>query len=194
MELVHPQSSRMAQAHGALTPGHLGATLNPLSILAKPHPVPIAMGTVSVLPAFTERTALLGACVVVVLRCHQLVAVARYELPGPPTRRTLRSCWFSQQALEMLEYKFSFFNLPWAETKAELYGGGAPLPSLASEGPVGARNVAAARAWLRSRGLRIQHEDVGGKAHRLLVLRDGLGFCTPLPPSGSMTGGGAAAS
>lgn len=187
MELTspgRPATGRMA--HRMLTPAHQGPALNPLDILAQGRPVPIAMGTVSILPISTERTALLGACVAVVLRCHQLVAVARYELPGPPTRRTLRPCWFSQQALEELEFRVSFFNLRWANIRAELYGGGAPLPPLAHEGTVGARNVAEARAWLQSKRIAIQQEDVGGETHRLLVLRDGMAFCNPIPPSGNV--------
>ena len=183
MELMDPDRPAAGGiASGLLTPIHLGPALNPLAILAQGHPVPIAMGTVSILPVTTERTALLGACMVVVLRCHQLVAVARYELPGPPTRRTLRPCWFSQQALEELEFRVSFFNLPWADVRAELYGGGAPLPPLAHEGAVGERNVAEARAWLQSKGIAIAQEDVGGETHRLLVLRDGQSFCTAIPP------------
>ncbi len=180
MELAHPTPSGMARISSAFTPGHLGPVLNPLSILAKPHPVPIAMGTVSVLPAITERTALLGACAVLVLRHRQLVAVARYELPGPATRRTLRPCWFSEEAFALLEYKLSCLNLPWSEMKAELYGGGAPLPPLAHEGAVGAQNLAAAREWLAHKEIPLQHEDAGGEVHRLLVLRDGQSFCTPI--------------
>lgn len=183
MELTPPGRPAVGpMVHGILTPAHLAPALNPLAILAQPHPVPITMGTVSILPAITERTALLGACVVVVLRYRQLVAVARYELPGPPTRRTLRPCWFSEQALEELEFRVSFFNLPWAEISAEVYGGGAPLPPLAHEGPVGPQNLAEAHAWLKSKGLAVKNEDVGRDVHRLLVLRDGQSFCTAIPP------------
>lgn len=167
------------RTHGVVA---YGPVLNPLSIVSTPHPVPIGMGTVSILPALTERTALLGACVVLVLRCQQLVAVARYLLPGPATRRTLRPAWFSQQAFEWLEYKLDCFQLPWSAMRAELYGGGAPLPPLARDGEVGPANVAAARAWLGAKGIPVTHDDVGGAMHRLLVLRDGQGLCTPIPP------------
>jgi len=170
---------RIPEPTGMLWPVDIGGgepramTLETLRQVAMPGgEVPLMPGESFFGGAPARLTTLLGACVTVtawhpVARagglCHFLYP-SQPEVSGRPDGR------YGEEALALLADAIDSAGLAIAEFQFKLFGGGGVLG--ATEGPssmdIGGRNIACAREWAASHGLRFVAEDVAGEHYRRL--------------------------
>lgn len=117
---------------------------------------------------------LLGSCVTVTLwhpRRH-IGGMCHIQLPHRPPRLTGGELdgRYSDDAFALFDNAVARHGAPLREYVVKLFGGGNMfLHSAASDIDVGHKNVAAARAELKRRGLQPANEHVGGAGHRKLI-------------------------
>ncbi len=124
----------------------------------------------------TVVTTVLGSCVAVCLfdAVTGTGGINHFLLPAPAGPDTAR-LRFAPGACAALHEKLIALGAWPQGLRAKLFGGAGVLGAASGEIPLGARNVEAARAWLKAQGIPLLVEDVGGAAGRKLVFDTGSG-------------------
>lgn len=125
-----------------------------------------------------QLATLLGSCVTVTLwhpRRH-IGGMCHVVSPKRPQQRdgTLDGR-YADEAFALFDEAIARAGCRHAEFQAKLFGGGDMFPGAVIGLGVGERNIAAARELLRSRGIPLLVEHVGGTGRRKLVFDIGTG-------------------
>jgi chemotaxis protein CheD len=180
---------RMPEATSMLWPVDIGGgepramTLETLRQVAMPGgEVPLMPGELFFGGAPARLTTLLGACVTVTA-WHPVAragGLCHFLHPRQPRASDRADGRYGEEALALLVDAIASAGLGLGDFQFKLFGGGGVLG--AAEGPssmdIGGRNLACARAWAASHGLRFIAEDVGGDHYRRLSLDLDTGVAT----------------